>query len=81
MNLADCFGKVLRPGRIAAVWLGYAARVQIALGDCDRGLDLLTRAIDGEAIAIFYKDQPLWEPIRRGPRFQSLLRRMHVPTD
>jgi hypothetical protein len=41
----------------------------------------LTRAIDGEAIAIFYKDQPVWEPVRRDARFQSALRRMRIPTD
>jgi TolB-like protein/Tfp pilus assembly protein PilF len=64
-----------------AVWLTYAARVHIGLGDHDRGLDLLTRAIDGEAIAIFYKDQPVWEPVRRDARFQSALRRMRIPTD
>ena len=64
-----------------AVWLAYAARVHIALGDHERGLDLLTRAIDSEAIAIFYKDQPVWEPVRRDARFQSMLRRMRIPTD
>jgi len=64
-----------------AVWLTYAARVHIAYGDHDQGLDLLNRAIDGGAVAIFYKDQPVWDPVRRDPRFQSALRRMRIPTD
>jgi serine/threonine protein kinase/tetratricopeptide (TPR) repeat protein len=59
----------------------FAARIYVGLGDHDRGLDLLTRAIDGGAIAIFYKDQPAWEPVRRDARFQSALRRMRIPTD
>jgi len=64
-----------------ASWANFAARIYVALGDHDRGLDLLSRAIDAGAIAIFCKDQAVWEPIRHDPRFQSLLRRMRIPTD
>jgi len=64
-----------------ASWAIFAARIYVALGDHDRGLDLLNRAVDAGAIPIFYKDQPLWEPIRRDARFQSMLRRMRIPTD
>ena len=59
----------------------FAARIRIALGDYDRGLALLSAVIDANAMTIFYKDQPLWQPIRRDERFQALLRRMRVPTD
>ena len=59
----------------------YAARIRIALGEYDRGLDLLKAVVDADAMTIFYKDQPLWTPIRRDERFQALLRRMRVPTD
>jgi serine/threonine-protein kinase len=62
-------------------WVNFAGRVYIALGDYDHGLELLNRAIDAEAMPIFYKDQPLWRPIRRDPRFQDMLRRMRIPTD
>ena len=62
-------------------WATFAARIYVTLGDNDRGLDLLNRAVDAGAIPIFYKDQPLWEPIRRDARFQSMLRRMRIPTD
>src|SRR4029077_12675991 len=60
-------------------WATFAARIYVTLGDNNRGLDLLTRAVDAGAIPIFYKAQPLWEPIRRDARFQSMLRRMRIP--
>ena len=59
----------------------FAARIRVALGDYDRGLELLSAVVDANAMTIFYKDQPLWKPIRRDERFQALLRRMRVPTD
>ena len=59
----------------------FAARIRIALGDYERGLDLLAAVIDANAMTIFYKDQPLWAPVRRDERFQALLRRMRVPND
>jgi hypothetical protein len=59
----------------------FAARIRISLGDYDRGLDLLKAVVDANAMAIFYKDQPLWSPIRRDERFQALLRRMRIPAD
>jgi serine/threonine protein kinase/tetratricopeptide (TPR) repeat protein len=62
-------------------WATFAARIYVTLGDNNRGLDLLNHAVDAGAIPIFYKDQPLWEPIRRDARFQSMLRRMRIPTD
>ena len=62
-------------------WATFAGRVYIALGDYDHGLALFSRAVDAEAVPIFYKDQPLWRPIRRDPRFQDLLRRMRIPPD
>jgi len=62
-------------------WATFAARIYVTLGDNNHGLDLLNRAVDAGAIPIFYKDQPLWAPIRRDARFQAMLRRMRIPTD
>ena len=59
----------------------FAARLYVALGDYDHGFELLSRAIDAQAMPIFYKDQPLWRPIRQDPRFQAALRRMGIPPD
>jgi tetratricopeptide (TPR) repeat protein len=60
-------------------WANFAARIYVALGDYDHGFELLTRAMDAQAMAIFYKDQPLWRPIRQDARFQAALRRMRIP--
>jgi TolB-like protein/Flp pilus assembly protein TadD len=60
-------------------WANFAARVYVALGDYDHGFELLSRAIDAQAMPIFYKDQPLWRPVRQDPRFQAALRRMRIP--
>jgi serine/threonine-protein kinase len=64
-----------------AAWANFAGRIYIAIGDYDHGLELMNRAIDAEAMPIFYKDQPLWKPIRRDPRFQDILQRLRVPLD
>ena len=49
------------------------------VGDRDRALDWMDRAFDAGAIPIFYKDSPLWDPVRTDERFVGLLRRMGVP--
>jgi serine/threonine protein kinase/tetratricopeptide (TPR) repeat protein len=59
----------------------FAARIRMAMGDYDRALEILTSVVDANAMTLFYKDQPVWKPIRRDERFQALLRRMRVPTD
>jgi len=59
----------------------FAGRIRIALGEYDRGLELLRATVDANAMSIFYKDQLVWKPIRKDARFQTLLRRMRVPTD
>lgn len=57
----------------------FASRLYVAVGEYDRGLDVLGRMIDAGAMPIFYKDDPIWEPIRKDPRFVALLRRMRIP--
>ena len=59
--------------------LHLAARVYLIAGDHDSALALMNRALDAEAIPIFYKDSPLWDPLRADPRFSALLRRMGIP--
>jgi serine/threonine protein kinase/tetratricopeptide (TPR) repeat protein len=57
----------------------FASRLYVALGEHDRGLDSLARMINAGAVPIFYKDDPVWKPVRQHPRFVALLRSMRIP--
>ncbi|HTH25253.1 MAG TPA: protein kinase [Vicinamibacterales bacterium] len=57
----------------------YAARIHLALGDNDRGLALFEQSIRGGAVPIFYKDEPIFAPLRANPRFRALLKEMRIP--
>ena len=45
----------------------------------DWPLTWLERGLATGAIGVFYKDDPVWDPIRSDPRFTDLLRRMGIP--
>ena len=55
------------------------ARIYASLNDEDLALRWLERAAAAGAIGIFYKDEPVWDAIRRNPRFSDMLRRIGVP--
>jgi serine/threonine-protein kinase len=55
------------------------ARIYAAMNEKELALSWLERAFEARAISIFYKDAPLWDPIRGDPRFRDLLKRMNVP--
>jgi len=46
------------------------------LNEKEMAFSWLERGLATGAIAVFYKDEPVWDPIRNDPRFADLLRRM-----
>jgi tetratricopeptide (TPR) repeat protein len=59
----------------------YIARIYSTLKERDLALEWLNRAVQAESITIFYKDDPVWEPIRDDKRFDELLRKMGIPVN
>jgi TolB-like protein/DNA-binding winged helix-turn-helix (wHTH) protein/Flp pilus assembly protein TadD len=55
------------------------ARIYAQMNEKELTLGWLERGLDAGAIPIFFKDAPVWDPIRSEPRFQELLRRMGIP--
>ena len=59
---------------------GYIAKIYAALNEKEMAFSWLDRGLATGAIGSFYKDDPVWDPIRRDPRFADLLRRMGIPS-
>jgi eukaryotic-like serine/threonine-protein kinase len=57
----------------------WIPRIYSTLNEKELALEWLNRGIDTEAIAVLYKDAPVWDPIRNDPRFNELLRKMQIP--
>jgi serine/threonine-protein kinase len=55
------------------------AKICATLNDKEMTFSWLERGIATGAIGSFYKDDPVWDPIRGDPRFTDLLRRMGIP--
>ena len=56
------------------------AKIYAALNEKEQALTWLERGLSTGAIGPFYKDEPMWDPIRSDPRFADLLRRMSIPS-
>jgi len=54
----------------------WIAKIYATLNEKEQALAWLERGLTAEAIGAFYKDEPVWDPIRSEPRFADLLRRM-----
>ena len=56
----------------------WIAKIYAALNEKELALTWLERSLAAGAIGAFFKDEPVWDPIRSDPRFADLLRRMGV---
>jgi TolB-like protein/DNA-binding winged helix-turn-helix (wHTH) protein/Flp pilus assembly protein TadD len=54
------------------------AEIYAVLNENELTLTWLERSLTAGAIGDFYKDEPVWDPVRSDPRFTELLRRMGV---
>jgi hypothetical protein len=59
-----------------AVWI---AKIYATLNDKELAFSWLERGLATGAIGSFYKDDPVWDPIRSDPRFEALVEKMFVP--
>jgi TolB-like protein/Flp pilus assembly protein TadD len=57
----------------------WIAKIYAALNERGAALDWLERGVRAGAIGGFYKDEPVWDPVRSDSRFGELLRQMNVP--
>jgi TolB-like protein/Tfp pilus assembly protein PilF/predicted Ser/Thr protein kinase len=57
----------------------WIAKIDAALNEKELALTWLERSSAAGAIGAFFKDEPVWDPIRSDPRFAELTRRMGLP--
>ena len=57
----------------------WIAKIYATLNEKELAFSWLERGLAQGAITVFYKDEPVWDPIRSDPRFADLLRRMGFP--
>ena len=58
----------------------WIAKIHAALNEKELALTWLERSLVAGAIGAFFKDEPVWDPIRSDPRFADMLRRMGIPS-
>jgi hypothetical protein len=57
----------------------WIAKIYATLNEKEMAFLWLERGLATGAIGVFYKDEPVWDPIRDAPHFADLLRRMGIP--
>jgi TolB-like protein/Flp pilus assembly protein TadD len=57
----------------------WIAKIYATLNEKEQALSWLERGLATGAIGSFYKDEPMWDPIRSDPRFEALVEKMFVP--
>jgi serine/threonine-protein kinase len=57
----------------------WIAKIYAALNEKELALRWLEHGLAVGAIGVFYKDEPVWDPLRSEQRFAHLLRQMGIP--
>jgi TolB-like protein len=57
----------------------WIAKIYATLNEKEMAFSWLDRGLSTGAIGPFYKDEPVWDPIRSDPRFADLVRRTGIP--
>jgi len=57
----------------------WIAKINATLNDKEMAFSWLERGLATGALGVFYKDEPVWDPIRDDPRFAALVGKMVVP--
>jgi serine/threonine-protein kinase len=57
----------------------WIAKIYATLNEKEMAFSWLERGLATGAVGVFYKDEPVWDPIRSDPRFDTLVEKMSVP--
>jgi serine/threonine protein kinase/tetratricopeptide (TPR) repeat protein len=57
----------------------WIAKIYTVLNEKELAFSWLERGLVAGAIGPFYKDEPVWDPLRNDPRFADMLRRVGIP--
>jgi TolB-like protein/Tfp pilus assembly protein PilF len=57
----------------------WIAKIYATLNDKESAFSWLERGLATGALGVFYKDEPIWDPIRDDPRFEELVAKLVVP--
>jgi TolB-like protein/Flp pilus assembly protein TadD len=57
----------------------WIAKIYATLNDKESAFSWLERGLATGALGVFYKDEPVWDPIRDDARFATLVEKMVVP--
>jgi TolB-like protein/Flp pilus assembly protein TadD len=78
----EALQKIKELGTLAEGTLSTAhwiAKIYATLNDKEQAFSWLDRGLATGALGVFYKDEPIWDPIRDDPRFEELVAKLVVP--
>jgi tetratricopeptide (TPR) repeat protein len=59
----------------------WIAKIYATLNERELAFSWLKRGLATGAIGVFYKDEPVWDPIRSDPRFEKLVAKVFATKD